>query len=656
MKSKTLLIFCIFLLLLSGCGKRSDPKLWQTLPPSTAVFSCSEEASPPPVLGEHSDWTIFLYLCGADLESKGGAATANLQELLSARLSDRVRVVIQTGGAKRWMNDTIDAKSLGRYVVAQNGMSLVEQLPLASMGEAETLGSFLSWGAENFPADHYMALIWNHGGGSVAGVAFDELFKNDSLTLDEVSQGLEHSGVWFDLVGFDSCLMASLESAAAVAPYAGYMVASEEYEPGLGWDYRALYNYMSTYPSSSPESIGSAICSSYLNKCRENQQDGMATLSVVDLKRIPDLIRSFNRMAEEMVLATSDLFTLRLLTQAAQHSENFGGNTRTEGYTNMIDLGDLARSAYPALPRTASAVSGALEKAVCFQVSGPGRKNSSGLSVFYPLKLDPDALQEYSNYSVSANYLQFFSCLSEEYEVPEEFRGNLIKTDSIRPEDYTLEWEEEFTEKGHYQLRITSGQDVVESIQSSLYLTDYEKKEYICLGVDNNINYSWESGLYWDNFSGYWPSINGQRCMTVLIESGENYNLYSVPVLLNGKNTNLRASYHWRSDGSGYFQVLGLYGGVDPGTGMSSRDTQGLKEGDQLEFVFDVYSWNTGKHTTRAIGKTIVSGPLIMEPTVLKDGDYFYQYEITDLFSRVSYSDGIILNYASEKKLSPKIE
>lgn len=49
-------------------------------------------------MGENGTWTIFVYLCGTDLESDGGFATHDLQEMLDASTSSNVRFVIQTGG------------------------------------------------------------------------------------------------------------------------------------------------------------------------------------------------------------------------------------------------------------------------------------------------------------------------------------------------------------------------------------------------------------------------------------------------------------------------------------------------------------------------------------------------------------------------------
>ncbi|MBP3295409.1 MAG: hypothetical protein J6M27_02410, partial [Lachnospiraceae bacterium] len=39
-------------------------------------------------MGTDDAWTIFVYLCGADLESENGMATGDLQEMLDANASD----------------------------------------------------------------------------------------------------------------------------------------------------------------------------------------------------------------------------------------------------------------------------------------------------------------------------------------------------------------------------------------------------------------------------------------------------------------------------------------------------------------------------------------------------------------------------------------
>ena len=55
---------------------------------------------------------------------------------------------------------------------------------------------------------------------------------------EKVCERMARAGVKFDFVGFDACLMATYEMAAHMASYADYMVASEELEPGIGWNYQ----------------------------------------------------------------------------------------------------------------------------------------------------------------------------------------------------------------------------------------------------------------------------------------------------------------------------------------------------------------------------------------------------------------------------------
>ena len=95
----------------------------------------------------------------------------------------------------------------------------------------------------------------------------------------------------FEIIGFDTCLMATLETAAALSPYGRYMVASEEIEPGTGWDYTAWLQAICDNPTADGLAVGTAICDSYFAKCQAGQTDDIATLSVIDLAAVPKLVQ-----------------------------------------------------------------------------------------------------------------------------------------------------------------------------------------------------------------------------------------------------------------------------------------------------------------------------------------------------------------------------
>ena len=142
------------------------------------------------------------------------------------------------------------------------------------MGDAQTLYEFLDFANTNYPADKVAVTFWNHGGGSVSGAAFDELYNNDSLDLAEMYQAFNQ--VWpadaadpaLELVGFDTCLMATIDVAAVFQDFAKYLVASEEVEPGNGWLYSGWLAELAQNPSMDGDDLGIAICNTYYEGCQ----------------------------------------------------------------------------------------------------------------------------------------------------------------------------------------------------------------------------------------------------------------------------------------------------------------------------------------------------------------------------------------------------
>lgn len=216
------------------------------------------EAEKP--MGEDGTQTVFVYMCGSDLESENGLASGDIEEMIAGSQSENVKFVIQTGGAGAWADTYgISAEKTQRYVVTGGEISLIEEKESVNMGKEDVLVDFLSWGIENYAAAKMGLIFWNHGGGSISGVCFDELNENDSLSLEEIDTAL--TSVYdkmtdkFAFIGFDACLMATVETANMLVPHADYMFASEETEPGYGWDYTEIAGFMRIQPNSERRSL-----------------------------------------------------------------------------------------------------------------------------------------------------------------------------------------------------------------------------------------------------------------------------------------------------------------------------------------------------------------------------------------------------------------
>ena len=131
-------------------------------------------------------WTVLFYMCGTDLESDSATepgGSYNLREITKTTPTDNVHFIVETGGCKEWhakdLGLDISTDKLQRYSYTKEGFELVDEQPGASMGDSKTLSDFISWGKENYPADKYMLVMWDHGSG-VHGLLSDELFPNQS--------------------------------------------------------------------------------------------------------------------------------------------------------------------------------------------------------------------------------------------------------------------------------------------------------------------------------------------------------------------------------------------------------------------------------------------------------------------------------------------
>lgn len=165
------------------------------------------------------------------------------------------------------------------------------------MADASTLKNFLTWGCEFAPADRYGLILWNHGAGPLMGMCLDELYPDEetgmnTLSLNELEEALKGSSFAKEklvFIGFDACLMCSLEIASLVSPYAEYMIASQETEPASGWDYSFLKEVNSL---SDGETWGKRITAAYEESLQQTYDS--ATLSCLDLGKQRTFLRRWN--------------------------------------------------------------------------------------------------------------------------------------------------------------------------------------------------------------------------------------------------------------------------------------------------------------------------------------------------------------------------
>ena len=345
--------------------------------------------------------TVMIYMCGTDLESSNGMATADLSEMVKAKISDDVNVIVETGGCSRWQNSIVKAGTNQIYQVKTGGLNRLESnLGKKAMTKASTLSEFIRYCADRFPADRNILILWDHGGGSISGYGYDELFPNGTMPLDQLSVALRDGGVQFDIIGFDACLMATLENALVCEPYADYLLASEATEPGTGWYYTNFLTKLSADTAMSSVDLGKQICNDFVKASQQQSPSSPATLSLIDLAElaatVPQSFATFASATGELV--TGDDFNR--VSDARAGAKDFSSSSKI----NQIDLIDFADKLDTA---ESNAFAGALRNCVKYNRTGKSVGHAYGVSIYFPyqsLSKVSSAINTYDRIGIDESY------------------------------------------------------------------------------------------------------------------------------------------------------------------------------------------------------------------------------------------------------------
>ena len=330
-----------------------------------------------PLGGGKDKVTIMVYMCGTDLESKYGMATNDLVEMYNATIGDNVNLLVETGGCKKWRNNVLSSSSNQIYRVVSGGIETREaNFGNKSMVDPSNLLDFINYCKSNYPANRNILIFWDHGGGSITGYGYDEKSGgNDSMDLAEIDSALSRAGVVFDWIGFDTCLMSTLETDLVCTKYADYIIASEETEPGTGWYYTNWLTTLSRNTSIDTETLAAQICDDFLAASRKADRNALVTLSCVDLAKlegvVPELFNRFSTSTNALLESSSYRTVSNARATVRQFAEGNG--------LNQIDFPDFC-------DRIGTAESKVLAEALrsCVTHNSTNISRAYGVSIYFP--------------------------------------------------------------------------------------------------------------------------------------------------------------------------------------------------------------------------------------------------------------------------------
>lgn len=614
--------------------------------------------------GNHK-FTVMVYMCGTDLESDYGAATADILEMCAADISDDVNVLLYTGGTERWQNNRISPDTNQIWRIVQDDMvCLEEDIGVRPMTDPSTLADFVSYCGENYPAERNVLILWDHGGGALYGYGIDEITGGDSMQINEIDKALEKAGVRFDFIGFDACLMATVETACMMDRHADYMIGSEEIEPGSGWYYTGWLNLICKDPSVSVEKIGKTIVDDYIRVCGEENPDDGCTLSMIDLAEMDhvyDALCAFSSNAKEEL----DRDNFRVVSRSVSNTRAFGDDS--------YDTIDLMHFAQNCDIEGSEELIAAVDKAVVYSGNSENVRNSNGMTVYLPYNdvySFDEMLDIYSDIGLEGEYTEFIRAFANIVAGGQSYHGSNTPIEALNggyepdslpdfsewydfswfDEDYVSGYGEDYEEnsysgedliveeRGDYFALALSDEDweIINDIQMQLFYDDGEG--YIDLGTDNYFDTDDDGALMVD-YDGLWFTLMDYIVplyISVTDDCVEGY----IPCELNGEYVNLVV--RWDEEGLG--RIEGAIRFYD--NGMCMKGLLPVEDGDEIQLLCDYYTYDGEYDDEYYLGDSFTyDSSAVVDYDSSGEGDYLLYYCLTDIYNNTYYTEPVILTF-----------
>ena len=566
-------------------------------------------------------WTVMIYMCGGTLEENNGKASEVLRSL-SYDVPENINVLIETGGSREWNTEDIYTDYTQDFIVQKNGIRMVNQRQAVSMGTDTALCDFIKWASSSYPAKHYITVIWDHGGGPVGGVLYDSLHSFDSLSLQELGNALASSGIKQDIIGFDASLTSNIETAAAVSLYADYMVASEDVMPLTGWDYKALFAYLSDNPSASAFDVGKKICDDAADAATD-ENEMFLSMALTDLSKQSMLSLAVDGAAQAISACDADISAKRTIENLLARQEYLGGNSQWEGYSNVVDIRRLASSTRSLVGSPSANLVAAVDDAVVYTRMGKYHDGLGGIGIYLPSNRTAHNINVYRSISPSASYVEFL-----ERSFTDNYADSTahIQYDSFMADNSFGA----VSDIGGSFVLNAAHPEVIKAVGVNIYFYNTKQSRYIRLYRDHNVTYMPANGTYQYTLGSKIPQLNGTNISMYLVSRNTGYDIYSIPIIKGGDILNIRVA----KNDSGEYTVLGLWKGIGKFTGMAERYVGELKAGDIITPIYEVYG-DSSKYTEGSDIKIGLTGKVAVEDKRPTDGTYVLSYTVEDIYGNL---------------------
>ena len=372
-------LFLLLCLIIFGCGGSGDAGTTGTTG-TTGVVA-------------HAKWTVLVYMNAANNLYRD--SDLNIIQMQKAAGNPYVRMVVQWKQTQAlYPSSSFDGTR--RYLVkASSGNTVVSQMLQdmgqgIDMGDAQTLNDFIVWGKANYPADHYLLVLWDHGNGwrmKTRAASLGRAFSYDDQTQHAIQIWNLQTALGaqqFDTIVWDCSLMQMAEVAYQLRASTPWIVSSEESPPEQGYPYDVALAKYRDFPNDTPLDLAKAWVDGmladplYVNRNIEE--------SIVDTSQMANISTAVDGLAGQLIANNSALSTLTQNIRA--NGQSYDETISPPRY--FYDLVDVASrykagtadpSVDAACTAVINAVSGPSNPAVVYEKHNTNSPGSHGLSV-----------------------------------------------------------------------------------------------------------------------------------------------------------------------------------------------------------------------------------------------------------------------------------
>lgn len=557
--------------------------------------------------------------------SKAAWGSDILDVIRQAELPDNVTFVVQPGGAKAWRDPQVNPNRTRRFVKQGDELVEVYDAPISNMGKSETLSDFLTFCRENYPADHTMVILTDHGG-AMNGFGWDYIYGDDNLTLKELTEafdsayGLNEKDPAVDLLYFNACLMSNTDVINSMRGVTKYMIAGEEVGLAMSDYYGTFFEKFCEDPQMNAEQLGKTLIDTYTQRVTSSGQllgePQITGMCLLDMKKAPLVYDAYAEFARTVLEDVADNpKTLARLTRAVAGSINFA----VDFYKvyNVTDLGLWVKGLSDLYPDDSAKIIELINDAVIYQRADGYLHDAMGISVYFPNYVENTkslsvALNYIDNISYSPDisalyYYKLAGCLNEKYKTYCEEAGIKLP-DTINYAAMSLLRNSELTavdELGNVAATIDADTyPILTDARYELCKVDEINNTVTYYGEDRFVGSDGATGIKTD-FEGEWVCIGSTPFYVRVINVYDNFIIYESPVMYQDYEHKLIIQCEVIDEnGINEYTILGLRHPYDDAATLD-RNVEVLRPGSYITPIYYT-SDIAGGEITQVNGSTVL--------------------------------------------------